>query len=206
MLYFVVVLLVAGLAAAGWFIVEQQQALAEAQAALVSADERLKRLEDRLALTDRALTGQGSALKDQIALWEREARRAWQVAYKQNRPRIEALETSLETVQSKLSTQGQTLAEVRSELARQQGLIGSQQQLVERLTELELKLVQVQNGQRDLTDSVNAARTLISALDARMESHDEAIRSMDAFRVQTNRTLAELRAQSGSGMNPPPAQ
>ncbi len=206
MLYLVVVLLIAGVAAAGWFIVGQQQQLAAAETALVSADERLKRLEDRLQLTDRALTGQGSELKDQIALWEREARRAWQVAYKQNRPKIDALQTRLDEIDGKLTTQTRALAEVRATLTRHEAVLGSQQKVMERLSELELKLTQLVNGQRDLTDAVNAARTLTSAVQAKLDGYDEAIRSMDAFRVQTNRTLLELRARTGESVAPPPAQ
>ena len=67
----VMVILVGGLVAAGWFIANQQQMLVMEKARLSDANERLERLEQRLAATDTALSQGGEDTKEQISFGSR---------------------------------------------------------------------------------------------------------------------------------------
>ena len=81
----VMVVLVGGLVAAGWFIANQQQALIAEQARLTDANTRLQRLEQRLSATDTALSQGGEDTQEQLSLWESEIRKLWAVANERNK-------------------------------------------------------------------------------------------------------------------------
>ena len=81
----IMVILVGGLVAAGWFIANQQQMLAAEKARLSDANNRLERLEQRLSATDTALSQGGEDTKEQISFWESEIRKLWNVSNERNR-------------------------------------------------------------------------------------------------------------------------
>ena len=102
-LNFVMALLIAGLALAGWFIANQQQLLTAEQDRVSDANKRIERLEARLVATDSALSQDGDATKQQIGLWESEIRKLWAVANERNKKWIKDNERSVGNITKTLN-------------------------------------------------------------------------------------------------------
>ena len=91
----VMVVLVAGLMVAGWFIANQHQLLNDEQAALESASARIAVLEDRLRVTDEAMTETGQDTQEKLGFWESEVRKLWAITNERNRKWIKDNESGI---------------------------------------------------------------------------------------------------------------
>jgi DNA repair exonuclease SbcCD ATPase subunit len=196
----VLAILVAGLMVAGWFLANQHQILNEEQQARKSAEQRLVVLEDRLRVTDEALTETGADTGKQINRWESEIRKLWAVANERNKDWIkaneaavaagakqtESLQASLQASQQKLQQQLATLNASVTKLGKLRGSIAA----------VDKKTQDVAATQREMVGRVNAARQAVASLQAgltnRVEENEQAVASMDAYRSQLNRRLVEL--------------
>ena len=95
--------LVAGLVVAGWFIANQHQLLVEEAQALEDAKGRIAVLEDRLRVTDEALTETGQTTNEQINFWESEIRKLWGVTNDRNKKWIKENEAALAKLSKSLT-------------------------------------------------------------------------------------------------------
>ena len=100
----ILAILVAGLVMAGWFIANQHQLLNAEQAELTSSQARIAVLEDRLRITDEAMTNTGQDTKEQIGFWESEIRKLWSVTNERNRKWIKDNEAAVKKQAQALST------------------------------------------------------------------------------------------------------
>ena len=104
---------------------------------------------------------------------------------------------SLTALQQQAEQAGETRAVLRSELDQ----ANQQLEQLEQLTALQQQLAQQdirlarQSGQ---LQALLEASSAPSVEQQRLESVDEALRSIDSFRVQTNRTLSTLQTQIGN--------
>ena len=109
----ILAVLVAGLVMAGWFIANQHQLLIEEQQAVSSAEGRLKVLEDRLRVTDEAMTDAGANTEEKLGYWESEIRKLWAVSNERNKKWIKDNEQAID----KLSKSVTTLANSNREMS-----------------------------------------------------------------------------------------
>jgi chromosome segregation ATPase len=192
----VMAILIGGLVVAGWFIAEQYQRLEAEGDALVDAQSRLKVLEDRLRVTDEALTERGQATSEQINFWESEIRKLWAVANDRNKKWIEENQQSIATLEKSISGLRDSSREIQSTLGRHESAFEQQQQLVDQLNSIQMQLQQVSRSQRDLVDRVNSAQQMVaqlqSGLAGRVEETEEAVAAIDAYRLQLNSRLADI--------------
>ena len=190
------VLLIAGLVLAGWFIANQPQMMADDQARLANANERLERLEKRLIATDSALSQEGQDTQEQIGFWESEIRKLWAVSNERNRKWIKDNERGVTAIQKTLNGIEATNRDLKAAVDRHENAFSQQQTMIDQLTSLELQIQQIVRGQRDLVDKVNAATQSVASLrasmSAKVDDNSEAIQSIDAYRVAVNSRLSEI--------------
>ena len=196
-LYAITTVLGIGLIAAGWFTFAQQEQLTTAEAALVSAEGRIARLEDRLRLTDETLTEAGADTNKQLTFWESEIRKVWDIANKRNRGWIETNRENVRKLGTNLDSAEADLTALKSSVANLTASVGAQQEVADRVMALDANLQRLVRQQRDLVDKVNAASqisaSLKAGLEAQVRDNKEAITAFDAQRARLNADIRELR-------------
>lgn len=201
-------LMVAGLAGAGWFIVNQQQMLQAEQARMNAASQRLSVLEERLAATDNAMSQEGQDTKQQINLWESEIRKLWAIANERNRDWIKENQEKVKSIGSALNGIQASNRDLKAASGRHEEALKLQQQLIDQVTSLELQLQQMLRSQRELVDKTNLAARELTGLQAQLSpqvaENSEAVLAFDSYRIATNRRLVALerelaRLQSTAG-------
>lgn len=201
----VLAVLLAGLTACGWFIVTQNQALERAQAERADAEARLKRIEDRLSMTDQALSDTSSQTQDKLAYWESEIRKLWDVSNKRNKDWIEDNQAAIKKLQSGMDSQTQALAQVKAQAADLRKAVGTQDQILEQLTLLDKRSSDLLTQQRALTDTVTTLKQSSGALDRRVKDNEEAVRAIDGFRRDVVARITRLQERVDALSSPAPA-
>ncbi len=199
---FVMAILVAGLALAGWFIANQQQQLATEQDKLEDANSRLVKLEERLSATDSVLSQEGQDTKQQLGLWESEIRKLWAVSNERNKKWIQDNQAAVKKLNGIITGIEASNRDLKAAIGRHEKAVGQQQALIDQLASLELQIGQIVRGQRDLVDKVNTANqgvaSLRSSLADKVGDNTEAIAAIDAYRVAVNSRLAEIERRIGA--------
>lgn len=181
-----------------WQLQLAQQNMQRTATALTAAEARVTELEKRLALSDDESTQSITVLQANIKENTAEIRKLWGVTNDRNRKAIEqleaktaALEKSLTGVDDKLKT---ALTEVTGELTGElkvlSDLVEAQQTAIQS-ADLAVK-TQVQS-----LAAANRKLEQMEQLDAelrkKVQAHEEAIKAVDAFRLQVNRELLKLK-------------
>lgn len=199
----VLVVLVAGLMVAGWFVANQQQMLKDAEAARQAAEARLVVLEDRLRVTDEVLIDTGAETEDKINFWESEIRKLWAVSNERNKGWIEDNQKQLKAQTDDLKALKASLDKVSRAIAAQSDAVAVAGKLEPRVAELTERLDSLVSTQRDLVDKVNGARQTVASLQSglanRVAENEQAVASMDAFRAQINGRLIDMERRLGGG-------
>ena len=203
----VLAILVAGLVAAAWFILTQQEQLEANQRTLTDAAGRIEALESRLRLTDETLTESDADTNQQIAFWDDEIRKLWDIGNKRNRGWIESNRANVAKVTTSIGKAQSELNTLKGTVSRLDSTVKEQQEIADRVTALDMLLQRIVRQQRDLVDKANTASQLASSLKATLESrvrdNEEAISAIDAHRTRLNSEVAELRrAVAGPGPRP----
>ncbi len=192
----VLAILIAGLAGAGWFIANQHQLIGKQQAALDAADNRLKLLEDRLRMTDEALSDTGDETKEKINFWESEIRKLWAVSNERNKKWIEDNRANIGKLGKQVGEVAASQRTMKSAVDRHDKSLAQQQDIIDQLASVELQFQQLISSQRDLVDRVNALNQQVSGvrtdLAGRVAENEQAITAIDAYRRQINNRLNDL--------------
>lgn len=192
----VMVVLVGGLVAAGWFIANQQQALIAEQARLTDANTRLQRLEQRLSATDTALSQGGEDTQEQLSLWESEIRKLWAVANERNKDWIKDNQKAVKGLDKSVTGLQSTARDLKAATARHEEAFSQQTALIDQLTSVDIQLQQLVRAQQDLVDKVNTTSQSVAKLranlDTQVEENTEAIAAIDAYRIATNSRFRDL--------------
>ncbi len=198
----VLAVLIVGLVVAGWFILEQYQRLQTEAADLADARSRIDAREDRLRVTDEALTETGAETSEQINFWESEIRKLWAVSNDRNKKWIEDNQKAIAALQTSVSGLQATSREIQSTLGRHESAFARQQEVVDQLTSIQMQLQQMSRSQRDLVDKVNSAQQnvakLQSGLVSRVQENEQAVAAIDAYRLQLNSRLADIERRLNS--------
>lgn len=188
--------LVAGLVAAGWFILNQKEMIDQQALLLGDADARLKVMEDRLRLTDETLSETGDQTKEKITFWESEIRKLWSVVNDRNKRLIDQNAASIGTLQKTAAAIESALRAQGVQVDRHEQGLAKQQQLLDQLAAMELQLQQVVASQQDLISKLNTQREGLTAMKSdltrRLGESEQAIDAIDAFRAQMSNRMNEL--------------
>ncbi len=192
----VLAVLVAGLLISGWFIANQHQLLIEETQALADAKDRIVVLEDRLRVTDEALTETGQTTNEQINFWESEIRKLWAVTNDRNKKWIKDNEAAISKLSKSLAALEIADRDMKATLGRHESSFAQQQSMIDQLTSIELQMQQVLRSQRDLVDKVNSAQQSVAGLQSgltnRVRENEQAVAAIDAYRQQLNSRLADI--------------
>ena len=190
------VILLLGLAAAGWFLFVQQEELGEERGRLDQANQRLMVLEERLSATDNAMMQEGQDTKEQIGFWQDEIRKLWAVSNERNKKWIKDNERSINKITASIDGVVASTRNIQASVDRHESAFEQQQGIIDQLTSLELQLQQIVRSQRDLVDKVNKVNASFSQirgdLSGKVNDNVEAIESIDAYRVTLNTKIREL--------------
>ncbi len=192
----ILMVLVAGLVIAGWFIANQHQLLGEQQRVLAEAEQRIAALENRLGATETAMTGSGVDTQAQIGLWEDEIRKLWVIGNERNKKWIKDNERALGKQGKIIQTLETGNRDLKAAVGRHETAFAQQQAIIDQLTGVELQLQRLIKAQRDLVDKVNASRQTVASLQAglvnRVKDNEQAVAAIDAYRLQLNTRLADI--------------
>ena len=192
--WLMIVLLLAGLGIAGWFILNQHQLLQAAAAEQASASDRIAVLEDRLRATDEVMSDTGADTREQLGFWESEIRKVWDIAYRDNRKWIKEN-------QALLATHTDTLGSVTGQLSTLSEQLATQSEALE-ATELALKKLDTLGALSAQVSGIERAQAELSGqltelnaqgLTERILRNEQAVNAIDAYRVQLNSRLNDLR-------------
>lgn len=184
--------LAAGLAAAGWFIANQQRLLTEEQHRAADANTRIEALEDRLRMTDQVMSESDAETGEQIDFWDSEIRKLWAISNDRNKKWIQDNQRLLQSQKKTLQTLDSTDKSLKSTVARHEKALGRQQEVADQLAAIELQLQRVLRGQRDLVDKVNAAAQTVAGMNSSVDDHEQAIAAIDSYRRQFNTRLVDI--------------
>lgn len=204
--YAVLSVLVIGLAAAGWVILTQQERLDANQRTISDSTTRIRALEERLRMTDETLSESDADTNEQIAFWDSEIRKLWDIGNKRNRRWIEDNRANVTKLTSALGKAQTELNGIKSTVGRLDTTVQRQQEIGDRVTALDMQMQRLLRQQRDLVDKANQAvqtsSSVKAALESRVRSNEEAIAAIDAHRTRLNSDIAELRRALGAPLGP----
>ena len=195
------VVLIGGLAAAGWFITTQHQQLVKAETALTQADQRLAVLEERLQVTDQVMSESGTEVQSKLGQWETEIKKLWD-ASKRDKQQLADDQTKLKEHDGSIEGMQTAIKDLKSSDTRQEQALAQQAAVAQQLASVDQQVKQLVAQQRQLTDQVNAARQSLSGIETgltkRVVANEKAIEAIDAYRLQLNSRLVELQTRVDS--------
>lgn len=175
----------------GWQFYMAEQELTQSQA-------RITDLERRLDVTYDESVGSIEAVQAKLQWADSEIRKLWGVSYDTNRSNITANREQIAALKKDLdSVRGDANAS-RSAL---DGLNNSLAEVQTSVTQMETSLGSVQGQQQQLQnlqeqlDQLSDRLTQVSGLASRVETNEEAIAAIDAYRRSINRDLMALKDQ-----------
>lgn len=189
---FVLTVLVAAFAGFTYMLLQQAQGdLNEAVAQLRSAEARVAQLEKRFELSDDESSQSLTVVQANVKENSSEIRKLWGVSYDRNRKAISTIEESLKKLQATASTLDEKLqssvAELSGELRVVSELVDAQQTAISRSTQA------VQSQESQFAEIAKKLDALDTDLRKKVLANEEAVRSIDAFRLQVNRELLQLK-------------
>lgn len=174
-----------------WSQTQNKQAQQQMLAQLRLAEGRVSELEKRLMLSDDESTQSLTVIQAKVKENEAEVRKLWGVAYDRNRKAIIGLDESVDKLQKSLTAlDGRTkksLDEVIGEVSVVSELVEAQQSAIN-------KADQVYRAQQaSYSQLQQKLESLENDLRKKVLTNEEAIKAIDAFRLQVNRELLKLK-------------
>ncbi len=200
LLVFVIVLMAIMMGVGGYTIYELQERLARSDELLEQSKENIRQLDSRLAATGTDVSKTFQDLKAQVETNFSEIDKLWAVSYRQNRPDIQKNVRAIAELKDDLGGKINTMdASVKQMTSQYQGMLnelttlreGLLQDNEELITEIALLRGQVQ----DQAVAQEAEKRNLNTLTRQMKETQEAIDSIDQYRLQINQRLIELQNQ-----------
>ena len=201
---FVTLSLVVAAVACAWAW-QLQKELDRAGAVQLSYESRIADLEDRLSDTDEGMTQSSAAMAVKIKELYSEVDKLWASAWRRNKAKITELEKSATAHGSQLATLGKTDKDYSAQLQKLGAEIKTLRAVAADLERLVQSARANESQMEKLADSVNLMNLEQAKLQKRVTTNEEWVESINGFRKQVNRTLAQLQAQLASLQTGAPA-
>lgn len=184
----------------------------EAKQNLTQANERLESLEKRIAITSSESSEYVDQIQEKLEWADSEIRKLWGVSYDTNRGNIEAntkavksLRSELAAVKGTASSADQALGQLRSALEKTQSQVSSVNETIEQLRQATGSLKEQGTRLQNLAEEVDQIESRLgqlSGLADRVETNEEAINAIDAYRRSINRDLLAIKEQLSGASSP----
>lgn len=190
------VILVAALLGAAWFIFDQQQRIGQSETALADASGRIGSLEDRLRMTDELMSASDTDLGSKLQEHFGQIDLLW-ANYRKHRDSIRALEAKDKNFQTAVARAEGNIKAVQGKVAALETAVAGQGDVADRVNELGVQLQAAIAQMRDVVDRANSAYQMATRLEDSLGADVAKIKSditaIDAHRAQVNADVAELK-------------
>ncbi|MEH6592026.1 MAG: hypothetical protein V7746_17315 [Halioglobus sp.] len=190
---FITVALVVAAIACAWAW-QLQEELRQTSFVMEQYEERIGDLEDRLSDTDEGLSQNTATMAVKIKELYSEVDKLWASAWRRNKAKIEALEKQSAANTKKVAS---TASSLTADEARLKSVAGDISKLKTVAGDLERLMASAKTNQREVervADSLNRMNLEFAKLGKRVESNEEWVGSVNAFRRQVNTTITQLQA------------
>ncbi len=196
---------VAGSGFLGWKWMESEKDLSQ-------ANDRLETLEKRIAITSSESSEYVDQIQEKLEWADSEIRKLWGVAHDTNRKNIAAnteavksLRSQLASVKNTASSADQAVGQLRSALDETQSQVSSVNETIEELRQaagsLEEQSTRLQNLAEEV-DQIESRLGQLSGLADRVQTNEEAINAIDAYRRSINRDILAIKEQLSNASAP----
>ncbi len=209
LLVFSLVLMAIMMGVGGYTLYEVQQRLDQSNRILEEANRNVRDLESRLEATGTDVSKTIQDLQAKQTTNFSEIDKLWKIAYRQNRPKLQALEKEIETVVSvnkRLDSNNKTIsADLNKVGTRFNDLTNDMTSVKKNLavenTQMNSRVSKVRSQVQDQADIVERNKRELSSLGKKVNENEESIKVFDRYRQQVNQKLLEMQkmVQSESG-------
>jgi chromosome segregation ATPase len=189
---FITVSLVVAAVACAW-VWQLQQQLQQATVQLDDYAVRIGDLEGRLSDTDQGLSQNTAAMAVKIKELYSEVDKLWASAWRTNKAKIADLEGKSTSQGKKLASAEKSLATAQSQLKGAAGDIAKLKSVAGDLSRLMTSAKSNQAEVERVADTLNRINLDLAKLNKRVQSNEEWLGSINAFRKQVNASLTELK-------------
>jgi len=172
--------------------------LSETQKFLSLADIRIVDLESKFELSDDESTASTQTMQAKLKWADSEIRKLWGVSHDTNRKAISVNKSNIDQVKKVADSAKNAVDEkinsvvktIDAELRLVNDLVDAQQTS---LNTIEQQNLQVVRDAQSLADKLNSLETSKRELERRIQSNEQAIEAIDAFRRNINQQLLQLK-------------
>lgn len=191
-LFIALALVVAGVACAWAFQLQQHLELADTQMDRYAS--RIADLEDRLSDTDEGLSQNTAAMAVKIKELYSEVDKLWASAWRRNKAAIEELQKTGAGEARKVAAVEKSLASTKTTLTAATNDIAKLKNVAADLERLMANARSNQAQVEKVADNLNRINVDLAKLSKRVQDNEDWVNSINAFRGQVNRTLSELQS------------
>ncbi|WP_027329627.1 hypothetical protein [Marinimicrobium agarilyticum] len=184
----------------------------EAEKNLTQANQRLETLEKRIAITSSESSEYVDQIQEKLEWADSEIRKLWGVSYDTNRKNISANTEAVKSLRSELSSVKQTasnaeqaVGQLRSALNETQSQLSGVNETIEQLRQAAGSLKEQGTRLQNLAEEVDQLESRLgqlSGLAGRVETNEEAIKAIDAYRRSINRDILAIKEQLSGASSP----
>jgi chromosome segregation ATPase len=200
---FITLALVVAAVACAWAF-QLQQALQAADQQLEDYAQRIGDLEARLSDTDEGMNQNAELQAAKIRELDSEVRKLWDNVWKKANERLTQLEQDSASQGKKIDAAAAGLARAESQIKADSGDLSRLKSVA---GDLERVIASGKANQAEVervADSINRVNLDLAKLNKRVQSNEEWIQSINAFRKQVNASLVELQAAVRAQPKPAP--
>lgn len=191
-LFITLALVVAGVACAWAFQLQERLELADTQMDRYAS--RIADLEDRLSDTDEGLSQNTAAMAVKIKELYSEVDKLWASAWRRNKAAIEELQKTSASEARKVAAVEKSLAGTKTTLTAATNDIAKLKNVAADLERLMASAKSNQAQVEKVADNLNRINVDLAKLSKRVQDNEDWVNSINAFRGQVNRTLSDLQS------------
>ena len=181
-------------------MVDQSRKIDNLELVLTSAVSTIDSLQQRVRATDENISAAGSDVSHALDFWESEVRKLWDISNKRNKNWIEQNQGAVKILRNDVAAVREAIKKETATLEKLSKQVAEHSRL---LDDLNGSIDQMIRKQRDIQDQLNTLnRELASfkgSVEDRIGNNEEAIASMDQFRLFVSGRLEDITQKIGAG-------
>ena len=196
LLVFVIILMVIVMGIGGYTIYQLQERLAHSDELLEQGQENIRQLDSRLAATGTDVSKTLQDLKAQVETNFSEIDKLWKVAFRQNRPDIQQNISAIAELENNFNAMDASVKQITGRYESMLNELGTLREgLLQDNEELIAGVSQLRDQVRDQAVEQEAGKRNLNSLAKQLREMQEALNSIDEYRLQINKRLIEIQNQ-----------